>query len=1516
MIEYYLAMSIFLLLVVSIGYFMYQWYNVVQEVNLINLNTPQGIGEANTVLTAMASLHQPCVLKTQDTLNDTGDPVCDTSSGLTCITGMYVGNGVGSGTGVCLSNVGGYCDTIYDCVPSAQACVNSVCENMTETINLPCAYDSDCIGGATCTECLSGTGPCKDITTGECSELVNGECPAGLSLCDKQTDTSPPISNLQGEFRFNHICDTSLALPLCKYDFSPKDQGCTTDTDCIQPEGGAFCYTGTFKTESNPTGTLSAPEYAIKSTQKASDNSVIVNIDFGDALVTVDSFEKGTEVNFIKTTTTRTALSYGPYYIKEQFDNSYITLMDNKSQPNILEFAQFPSKYIQLNENNYYESSALTLDDISPVTVTDYIRIDGTVTTSGTVTYTIKGSQPDTPFTIDDTVTITYNTTDSIKIKITTVTDTQYTITGSQPPTPFTDGQDVNIEYNTTSISATANLSGGTYTITGTQKNPQFTEGHSVTITYNTSDIIQATVSNTDGVYTITAAQPPRRFLNNKPVNIETNNYNIVFGKLPPLQIATECYWDTDHFVIVDTDKNFVLSSNNVEINKTQVRFNTTNDNFQKSPIFILSNTTGGGQYFTVTGGDTTPLEGYDGSNTIKVQFGLPTDIDILNANKGVCVMKLPPSASIKIDSKYDLTEYIGNPCIDLYDNSMTVEARDGYCKFQNTLSGPGSVCQFSRPSVDATSGTVDPLPCSSGTTTYEGISYDLTCLIDDSLTETVRNNPNFLNSSYVGVCAYPVHNKFKSCELYNNNCMVPYVCTEFEGGFFCDSRFDILQCNGTYGCPPDYECSDGMCLGSPGTGLCVADGNCSSTSCNTSDSLVLGFYNSILDTKTSIVSSQAVSKIPNQIVTLDVTLTGTIGSAQDYDLYVSSKYDNNNLLTTYAFVHSSKASHNQLIEISDPLGTPSFPKIPTQPSVPSGHTNFIFDDFNQKLYSYSISTSSVSLSLIYGTPVSNIKSSFTSTGTTVLKIDINNGRLIITSSKLIPQSSLDRPVFINTDIIETNYNLFQTIGDGDFYKSINEELTKLDFRSVEYYTSMPSTAPSQNYIVNNPTTTTDNGYYTAGTKTAPAQSTTTVYIVQGSETSYYIFNGTTFDSYQLNSVTLHTPSKPTPPGDYIQLSTNSWYYGGTTTKKPISTPTDPANQQKNEYIVDLYETLTDNRDKKSYTLPYFLEELDSLDVCKFDLLNVNDTEMDVVCVYNPENFESPVLGVRHKVREFSGAYFSSLFPSTPVPSPSCNPAIPSTNDLGCFLNPTISSLTNITTPPTGIPPLTAPTTAAEAPTTPTLYQVTNPVDVNTIYAFSNQSMTLNGKTVNKIYKSKSTLYLELSGSLGITNANPVANKPTILDVKLTPTLGNDYAPFSFSPSSNLDNYGNVMSKYLEYPYWIDDLQDLIVGDNFNPKIKRIFYQPDRVNKNFYAIVDMYTGYNDPVENKLIEELSGIESNNTYLFKFSSLDNEMGLTVNETLPIRINGPGDTKRFSQCNQTQNMFFLSNQCSKST
>ena len=1540
-------MFIFLILILSIGYFMYRWYETFKKINFANLNLTEGLGgETNSNLIAAASLHQPCVLLTEDTLNNTANPTCDSSSGLTCVTDMYIGNGANSGTGVCLSGVGGYCNTIYDCVPSAQACVNSVCENMTETINLPCTYDSDCIGGATCTYCSNGSiGPCKNITTGECSELVNGECPADLSVCNKQIDKVLPVSNLQGEFRFNHICDTSLAIPLCKYDLSPKDQGCTSDTDCVQPEGGALCYTGKFKTDADPTGTLSAPEYTVLSTKIASDNSIIINIDFGDSLVTVDSFEQGTEVNFIKTDTTRTTISYGPYYINEQFDNSYISLMGNKFQPEIPEYVLFPPKYIQLNKNSYYESAPLDSDDISPVLVEDAVNIRSTVTITGG-NYTITGSQPSPPFTSGENVAVT--STLRPTVTSTSQIETNYSITGSQPPNPFNPDENVAVTSTlrpTVKSNSTVSLSGGNYTITGNQPvspSNKFTNNQPVTITYisgNTNTQLHSTITipqDTDtDTYTITGNQPQQRFTNNQSVTIQTSDYHIVFGKLPPLQIISKCYWDTtnSYFTIVDTDTNFsLINATNVNIGKTEVRFDIANDNFQNSRQYTLSDITNTGKSFRLTEKTESLISYNTSTNTINVQFGMETDLEILNETKGVCVMKLPPSASISRDSKYDLTDYIGNPCIDLYDNSVVVESTGGYCKFTNTQSGPGSVCQFSRPSVDVENGEANPLPCSSVTSSYEGITYELECLFNDNLTETVRNNPNFLNSSYAGICAYPVHNKFKSCELYNFNCITPYVCTEFQGGFFCDSRFDILQCNTSYGCPPDYQCSDGVCLGSPGTGLCVAEGNCSSqTSCDTSP-LFLGFYNSTLDTKTTVVASQVVNKTPNQIITFENTvLSGLTGSAKDYDLYVSSSYGNDNKLTTFAFVYNS-IDLFQLIKIEDPLGTPILTTLlqPNQLTLQAGYDKFIWDDVTNILYTYSLGIGTTFIIPIYpsghGSGIG-----YTTTGTDIQKIDINNNKLLITSSNPIPSDSPippGRPIFINTDINETSFLLFQTIGDGVFYKSDGTNLNNVDNEGpVVYYTSMPSSAPSQNYIVNNLTDTTDNGYYTGGTKPASVKSETKVYIVQGNETSYYIFNTTTstFDSYQLKSVTLQTTGAPIPSGDYINPSHNFWYSGGTGHSNTIPTVENPANRQKNEYIVDLYD-INDSSNKKSYTLPYSPDELDNLDVCKFDLLNVNDTELDIVCVYNPENFESPTLGVRHKVREIDGDYFTSLFTSNPLSSPNCSPVSPSTKDLGCFLNPTISSLTYITTPPTVIP----------APATPsTLYQVTNPVDVNTIYAFSNQNMTLTTsasqpQTVNKIYKSKSTLYLELSGSLGTRPIIPTPatqpfseNIPTITDITLTltatPTITlttiptGKYAPFSFTSSSNLDNYGNVMSTYLQYPYWIEDLQDLIVGDSFNPKIERIFYQPDRVNRNFYAIVDMYTGYNNPIENKLIEEISDIQTNNMYLFKFSSLNNEIGLTVNETIPIRLDGPSDIKRFSQCNQTQNMFFLTNKCS---
>jgi len=312
-----------------------------------------------------------------------------------------------------------------------------------------------------------------------------------------------------------------------------------------------------------------------------------------------------------------------------------------------------------------------------------------------------------------------------------------------------------------------------------------------------------------------------------------------------------------------------------------------------------------------------------------------------------------------------------------------------------------------------------------------------------------------------------------------------------------------------------------------------------------------------------------------------------------------------------------------------------------------------------------------------------------------------------------------------------------------------------------------------------------------------------------------------------------------------------------------------------------LFDDITISTSTKSYVLPYYSEELDDLTNCRFDLLNVNDTELDIVCTYNPEDFDSPVLGVRNKVRSITSKYFSSLFNSTPTLS--CP------DDIGCFKRPTISDLKAVTTKPQGMDS-----------TDSNVYVINNASDINTIYAFSNKAMTIGDEKVTKIYKQKSSLYLSLSGK-------PTGQAPYNVGV----SLGN-YAPFSFSSTSNLDNYGNVLSTYLEYPYWISDLQDLVVGDNFKPQIKRIFYQPDRVNKNFYAIVDMYTGYDNPVENKILETDTNLQNNNMYLFKFSSLNNEFALTVNETLPIRVFGPDDVRRFSQCNQTQNMFFLSNIC----
>ena len=1221
-------MTIFLIVLLSISYFMYEWYNTITKVNLINSRVMQGIDSEDSTISRkqLAGLHQPCITNGGN-VSELGIPVCNADFNLTCITGMYKGNGYGSNTGVCLSDIGGYCDSLYDCVPSAKGCINNKCENMTETINLPCSYDSDCIGGATCVDCVTGSGPCKD-DEGNCYELVNGSCPSinddqtiNLYLCNQPTVTcvdcvtgsgpckddegncyelvngscptnAPNLCDIdnRGEFRYNHICDTSLDIPLCKYDLGPKDQGCTNNEDCIQPEGGSICLTGGFKSDYNPSATLVPPTYSVSSIVTTDDVSII-KLNFKNTLLTIKSFEKGTEVNFVYSDIVRTALRYGPYYVLDQFDNDIMTVSESKFQPNIKEYVNFPNKFIQLNENQYKSGNAVLL-----------------------------------------------------------------------------------------------------------------------------------------------------------PQNIQTNS-TVAFGSLPPLQILSTCYYTetnttTTTFTLVDSDGDFKLESGvNVLVGTTQVRFRVnTGGNFvpniNDSNPYTLESIDG--KNFTVVG-DLSHLTEYDStSNVVEVMFGEPVKLDSINSNKGVCVAKLPPSANITFDSKYDLSDYTGNPCIDLFDNSVSVGPLNGFCEFENIQNGSGSVCQFSRVEDGQ---NYDPLPCDKQTTEYNGITYELECLISDKLTENVRNNINFLNYSYSGICAYPVHNKFKTCELYNNNCRPPYVCTEDEGGYFCDSRFDVLSCNNLYKCPPTFTCVDGYCLSKIG-GYCVDNSNCESSNCN-NNKIVLTFYNAGIDTKTNVpiaeTTGNTINNIPNQLIQIPVDFG--IGNAKDYDLYVSSKYNPDNTLTTYAFIYNGSINF-KLVRIDDVVAeNPKVTDIDIG-KIDSNISNFTFDHSNQNLYGYTMSGTTLYLTCIYSPNTKPItKQTLYSASGTILSIDINNSSLLITSSS---EDFSNRPVFVNVDI---------------------------------------GVAQTENYSVN------------------------------------------------------------------------------------------------------LYKDITNNSNSTKYTLPYYSEEIDNLSKCKFDLLNVNDSELDIVCIYNPENFESPVLGVRNKVRLISSSFFESLF------SNGSNPSCPS--DVGCFKTPKLISK------------LIKSTLASADENETHIYLVSNPLDINTIYAFSNASINIKGIKVNKIYKVNSTLYLSMHSALPDTDTNP-NSPPYELGVSYV-----NYAPFSFSSTSNLDNYDNVLSTYLEYPYWIDDLQDLVVGDN-NPIIKRIFYQPDRVNKNYYAIIDMYTKFNNNIEQKIIENDTSIINNNTYLFRFSSNDNQIGLTVNETLPIRIHGPDDTKRFSQCNQTQNMFFLTNTC----
>jgi hypothetical protein len=748
---------------------MYRWRNTIATVNSIALNSTSNFSGDTVVSIAKVNLHQPCVNTTDNNNYDGNIPVCDETKDLTCVVGLYKGNDDGN-TGVCLSSVGGFCNAIYDCEPNAHSCINNICEQITETINLPCRYDSDCIGGATCRNCTTGIGPCID-SNGNCAELVNGKCPSpdyipcnteligtltctncttGIGPCkDSNGKCAAELGNGQcpspdyipcnteligtltctncitgigpcinsngnceaelgngqcpsgynecntepgGEFRFSHVCDKDLNNPVCKYNVSPKDQGCTRDSDCIKMGGEAFCYKGHFKTAYDPTGELEPPTFNILSITDHSeeeDKLFSVKIDFGDKLITAESFFAGTEVNFVKGDETRTTISIGKYFIKRSVDNDKIILGETKLQPDITKYWNVPHNLIQQDEADYKQSS-------------------------------------------------------------------------------------------------NADLS-------------------------NHADLLNN----------------PRK-------------YKIVFGILPPLTILSKCYVvnvTMKKLKLVDTDLTFILSQNNVEVGVTKVRFNDKKiDGFiSNASAYTITGIESYGE-FTVDGDISTIGVFNQTSNLLEVMFGDSIDANLLNVNRGVCVSKLPPSANIG-DSRYNISKYTGNPCIQQYDGSFNVSLIDGFCKFTDRPSGVGSVCQIKR-------GPYDPLPCESHTKIVDGLSYDLKCLIADDLTGYIRNNPNFLNYSFGGVCAYPVNRKFKTCNVYNNSCRPPYVCTQFGGGSFCDSRLDILQCNVNYSCPPRYECDDGLCLSISNSGICTSNDHCLGEECGST--LSLKYYDTI----------------------------------------------------------------------------------------------------------------------------------------------------------------------------------------------------------------------------------------------------------------------------------------------------------------------------------------------------------------------------------------------------------------------------------------------------------------------------------------------------------------------------------------------------------------------------------------------------------------------------------------------------------------------------------------------
>jgi len=136
-----------------------------------------------------------------------------------------------------------------------------------------------------------------------------------------------------------------------------------------------------------------------------------------------------------------------------------------------------------------------------------------------------------------------------------------------------------------------------------------------------------------------------------------------------------------------------------------------------------------------------------------------------------------------------------------------------------------------------------------------------------------------------------------------------------------------------------------------------------------------------------------------------------------------------------------------------------------------------------------------------------------------------------------------------------------------------------------------------------------------------------------------------------------------------------------------------------------------------------------------------------------------------------------------------------------------------------------------------------------------------------------------------------------------------EFLPYNIFSTDYKNNFNNSLSPAIVYPTWIEDLNDLIVGDSYYPKMLHVYYEPNLVRKNFYLALDMYTGYQDKEEDEIVSQQ--IE-NQRYMFKFSSSKAQLDLVNNQTLPIRVSKDENFGRFAVCNETDNLFFLTYTC----